>query len=550
MKTVLYTLIFSLSFSFLNAQTLSLTNFATGLDSPVSIAFPPGDDRMFVVEQDGVIQIVSPSGIVNPSPFLDIQGPVYAGGNEQGLLGLAFHPDYANNGYFYVNYTYGNFNNSSTRIARYTVSANPDVADASSEFEIMTISQPYSNHNGGAVEFGPDGYLYIGTGDGGSANDPGNRSQNGTSMLGKMLRIDVDGGSPYAIPADNPFVGDPNVNDEIWSIGLRNPWRYSFDRRNGNLWIADVGQNAWEEIDFESSLSPGGLNYGWRCYEGDHPFNTNGCGPIGDYTGPVFEYANTNSQGCSVTGGYVYRSAEYAGLYGKYLFTDFCSGKFWATDASFNTVELANLSNNSYSCFGEGPCGTLYVGNRNGIIHRVAEDDDCNPVAEILGSSTYNCDNTPFPISLEALCGENLDYQWYLDGNVLPFGTGANYPADQAGVYTVEVIRGACTVSSNTVTIMCDTVIDGLEELADLSGFNLYPNPNNASFQVEFELTKASDLEIRIHNILGAEIYTQTQKMQAGSHQLPIELNAATGVYMISLKTNEGQINRKFVINE
>ncbi len=262
------------SLSYLNAQeTAVLTPFASGFTSPVIITHA-GDSRLFVGNQTGSVFIVDSAGNVNGEPFLDITGKVIYGG-EQGLLGLAFHPDYKNNGYFYVNYI---GEGDSTHISRFTMlSGNPDKADPASEMSILRIEQPYKNHNGGDLAFGPDGYLYIALGDGGSGGDPENRAQNRSVLLGKILRIDVDNGNPYSIPETNPFYGMSSVRNEIWALGLRNPWRFSFDRMTGDLWIADVGQNASEEINFQPAGSQGGENYGWRCYEGLQPFNEDNC---------------------------------------------------------------------------------------------------------------------------------------------------------------------------------------------------------------------------------------------------------------------------------
>lgn len=306
------------------AVDIGMDVFASGFTNPVSISHT-SDDRLFVVEKAGQIKIVEPSGIVLDPPFLSIAAKVGSQGGEQGLLGLAFHPEYASNGYFYVNYT--NLSGT-TVVSRFSVSSDPDSADLGSEQILLTIPQPFDNHNGGDLHFGPDGYLYIFTGDGGSGGDPDNNAQNPQSLLGKILRIDVNQGLPYSIPPDNPFVSDPNVLDEIWALGLRNPWRTSFDRLTGDLWIADVGQSAREEINVEAAGSPGGANYGWRCYEGNLDYNTSGCDAPENYIFPVFDYAHPPH--CAVTGGYVYRGAMYPGLYGRYLLTDYCTGNVWS----------------------------------------------------------------------------------------------------------------------------------------------------------------------------------------------------------------------------
>ena len=273
-------LVFVFAFFFaglLAAQTkIALNVYAGGFTRPVDIV-NAGDSRLFIVEQRGIIKIIDGNGQVLSTPFLDIDARVGSQGNEQGLLGLAFHPDYANNGFFYVNYTN---NSGDTRIARFKVSAdNPNVADPNSEKLLLPVDQPYSNHNAGDLTFGPDGYLYFGLGDGGSGGDPQNNGQTATAYLGKMLRIDVDNGDPYAIPPTNPFKDTDFYLDEIWATGLRNPWRFSFDRLTGDLWIGDVGQDAWEEIDFQPASSTGGENYGWRCYEGNHVYSMSGSCP-------------------------------------------------------------------------------------------------------------------------------------------------------------------------------------------------------------------------------------------------------------------------------
>jgi hypothetical protein len=341
-----------------NAPADDLVIFATGINNPVCITHC-GDSRLFVIDQTGYIYIVDSGGNVYSQPFLDIHERVTYGG-ERGLLGLAFHPDYFTNGYFYVNYV---GEEDSTHISRFSVTeSNPDLADPDSEFQLMTIFQPYSNHKGGDLCFGPDGYLYIGLGDGGSGGDPQNNSQNPMSYLGKMLRIDVDGESPYSIPASNPFYNFPGYLGEIWALGLRNPWRFSFDRLTGDMWIADVGQNAWEEIDFQPASSTGGENYGWRCYEGNQPYNTSGCGPIADYVFPVHVYSH--GEGCSVTGGYVFRGNPSSLYYGRYFFTDYCTDMIWTLRESggdWIREDFGHFPGNSFSTFGEDASGQLYV---------------------------------------------------------------------------------------------------------------------------------------------------------------------------------------------
>ncbi|HCY41496.1 MAG TPA: hypothetical protein DHV48_09100 [Prolixibacteraceae bacterium] len=360
---------FVLIFNVSKAQSDNMSLFASGLSNPVCIT-NAGDSRLFVVDQAGYIRIVDSTGKVNAQPFLDIRSKVVFGG-ERGLLGLAFHPEYKTNGFFYVNYVGAG---DITTISRFRVNpGNPELADASSELILLTVNQPFANHNGGTLIFGPDGYLYIGMGDGGSGGDPGNRAQNPQVLLGKMLRIDVNNGNLYAIPSTNPFRNSPTTLPEIWATGLRNPWKFSFDRLTGDLWIADVGQNAFEEINFQAATSTGGENYGWRCYEGNTVYNTSGCLPASSLTFPVFVYPQ--GADCSVTGGYVFRGNPNSAYYGHYFFADYCSNRIWTltkVDGNWIRTDFGQYSGNSFSTFGEDASGQLYVAGRgSGKIFRV-----------------------------------------------------------------------------------------------------------------------------------------------------------------------------------
>lgn len=352
------------------SQTVGLQTFASGFSSPVAIV-NAGDERLFVVQRGGLIRIVNPNGTINSTPFLTLTSSIVSGG-ERGLLGLAFHPDYATNGRFYVNYTRSG--DGATVIAKYTVSdSDPNVANPASAEVLLTIAQPFSNHNGGSINFGPDGYLYIGMGDGGSGGDPSNYGQNLNSLLGKMLRIDVNGESGYAIPADNPYVGIAG-EDEIWAVGVRNPWKFSFDRQTGDLWIADVGQNAIEEIN-KAASTEAGLNYGWRCYEGNSAYNTSGCGASSNYTFPIAQYTHASTGGCSLTGGYVYRGSTYPALQNKYVFADYCNNKIGYIDVDGGPITwTANAFSGNVVSFGEDVNGELYwVGISNGVISKVID---------------------------------------------------------------------------------------------------------------------------------------------------------------------------------
>ena len=353
-------------FNFTFGQTLSLQSFGTGFSSPVEIAHA-GDSRLFVVEQTGRIKILNTNGSVNATPFLNIS-TIISNGGERGLLGLAFHPNYSSNGYFFVNYTNTSGN---TVISRYSVSGNPDIANTTGQI-LLTITQPYSNHNGGSIKFGPDGYLYIAMGDGGSAGDPGDRAQNINENLGKMLRIDVNSTiAPYYInPTTNPYV-DIAGNDEIWAIGLRNPWKFSFDKLNGDLWIADVGQGVWEEVN-KVSPTLAGVNYGWRCFEANSVYNNTGnCATITGTTAPLVAI-NHNTGACSITGGYVYRGTSYPNLVGKYLFSDYCLGKIGITTSTGATT-FSNTFSGNFVSFGEDITGELYISDIGGTIYKIID---------------------------------------------------------------------------------------------------------------------------------------------------------------------------------
>jgi glucose/arabinose dehydrogenase len=358
-----------LLFSFIasRSEAVHLEQVAS-VDSPVAIApSPDGTGRLFIVQQTGQIRILNGRQLLT-QPFLDVSGLVSCCG-ERGLLGLAFHPNYTNNGFFFIYYT-----NTAGNIAivRYKVSTNPNVANRSSAFRLLTIPHPnFSNHNGGQLQFGPDGFLYIGVGDGGSGGDPNNNAQNLSSLLGKILRIDVNHGNPYGIPGNNPFVGLPQARHEIWAYGCRNPWRFTFDRRNGDLFIGDVGQDNFEEVDWQLSTSRGGINYGWRIMEGRHCYNPAiNCNPTGLKL-PIVEYSH--AIGCSITGGYRYRGQNIPSLAGYYLYGDFCSGQIfrakpipgrWTTSLLMNT-------NLSISTFGQDNAGELYVGNLGGGVYKI-----------------------------------------------------------------------------------------------------------------------------------------------------------------------------------
>jgi glucose/arabinose dehydrogenase len=323
------------------------------------------DGRLFVLEQRGVVWAIQDER-VHPDPFLDIQDRVQSTAFEQGLLGLAFHPQFFANGFFYVNYTRAG---GDTVIARFSASPGSNRADPGSEAALLIVDQPFANHNGGGLEFGPEGLLYLGLGDGGSANDPFGNGQRVDTLLGKLLRIDVNSGDPYSIPADNPFAAGGGV-PEIWAYGLRNPWRFSFDRATGDLYLGDVGQNSWEEIDYLPAGTSGGVNFGWNEREGRHPFASQRTDGLTD---PVAEYANTGFA-CSVTGGEVVRDPSLPGWSGVYLFGDYCSGQVWGLVRDPSGVWQGAVlfsTGLSVSSFGLGADGAVYLVHHGGSIYRL-----------------------------------------------------------------------------------------------------------------------------------------------------------------------------------
>ena len=380
-----YCIIIFLATNLIYSQSVTLESFGPSFNSPVEIKHA-GDERLFIVEKSGKIKILNQNGSVNSTPFLDIEDRVSTNANERGLLGLAFHPNYPENPFFYVNYTN---NSGDTTISKFSVSSDEDIAN-DNETILLVIDQPYANHNGGCINFGPDGNLYIGMGDGGSGGDPQNYSQNTASLLGKMLRINVNSGA-YSIPENNPY------GDEIWSIGLRNPWKFSFDILNGELWIADVGQNEFEEINMVQN-NPGNLNYGWRCYEGNEPYNMSGC-PDDGLTFPVATYSHYNSGDfkCSITGGYVYRGNQISGLDGVYFFADYCSGEIGLLSKNEEDDWDMNLTfpniNGSWVSFGQDFNGELYIASINGGIYKIVDAALSNNNFEI---NSFNYFPNPF----------------------------------------------------------------------------------------------------------------------------------------------------------
>jgi glucose/arabinose dehydrogenase len=404
------------------------------------VATGEGPGSLFVVEQGGVVRIVR-DGIVAPAPLLDLRSLVASGG-ERGLLGLALHPRFAQNGRVFVDYTRAG--DGATVIAEIGTSASP-----ASFRELLTIAQPYENHNGGALRFGPDGYLYIGMGDGGSANDPQNRAQDPQELLGKMLRIDVDGPLPYGIPPGNAYPTPAQGRPEIWALGLRNPWRFAFDRATGDLYIGDVGQGALEEIDFVARGTPGGLNFGWRVMEGSACTGLGGGAPCGSaaFAPPAVTYGH--SQGCSVTGGVVYRGSAVPVMQGRYVFADYCTGRMWAMardrDGAWRSEVLLDTGH-QVGAFGEDSAGEVYWSDlRSGNVYRLAALPSAPIAVEYFNASLGHYFITAFAEEAAALDGGALGGTWTRTGFAFPVA-----PPGDASAVDVCRLFGTPHVGPNT----------------------------------------------------------------------------------------------------
>lgn len=528
----------------LSAQDVSpvfdfeLEQIATGLTRPCEIVNDGiHPNRMYVLEQPGRIRLMDLEGNISPSPFLDISSQVNSSGNEQGLLGLAFSPDFAENGHFFVNYTQSQGSVTRTRVTRFTAAApNFTQADPNSEVLVLDFIQDFGNHNGGQLDFGPDGYLYIATGDGGSGGDPNNRSQDLESFLGKLLRIDVSE-LPYSIPPDNPFIDNADALDEIWAYGLRNAWKNAFDEETGDLYIADVGQNAVEELNFQPASSLGGENYGWRCYEGSQAFNLSGCGDAAEYVFPVSEYTHPsvgNGNRCSVTGGRVYRGSAYPLLTGKYFMTDWCSGEYWILwqeEGEWQEFLSPDILTSQIVAFGPDLDGEIYVvrGGLNGSVHKLTEN--CSSLTPELGV----IENT-----LNALPDDAVSYEWYLDGVFLTETEDASLEAEENGIYTVLVTAAnGCRALSN------EELIGGMsvEDLRQ-GRLGIFPNPASDEIRIraDFGSYGAENAEVMIFSAEGKLV--KRERIHSSSRGDVRVLNTADlnpGFYIVRVES-EGRL--------
>lgn len=461
---------------------LRLQEFSEGYMEPLGIE-NAGDSRLFIVERGGKIWICDSNGTKSAKPFLNISSLVGTADDEQGLLGLAFDPDYSINGFFYVNYT---DHNGDTHISRFKVSnGNPNKAKMSTELNLLTIDQPFVNHNGGCLRFGQNAYLYIALGDGGDAGDPFNNAQDPTTLLGKMLRIDVRTadatmGTNYSIPPTNPFVNTSGYRPEIWATGLRNPWRFSFDALNGDLYIGDVGQNLWEEINFQPASSMGGENYGWSCWEGAHFYKSDCDANATPATFPIAEYPHTDAADCSgtVISGFVYRGTQFPNMYGKLIYADFCTGDFRTVYKKHNVWQNRFLTTEEpfeYTSFGTDINGELYVTDIGGgeILHVVDSAE--------LGLRSSN----------------------------------------QSGFKPSQTI----------------------DELT------LFPNPNSGQFTVEFNTSQRGKYTVTITNQIGQLVLSETKPAEIGVNQWIFSSDKfLNGIYVLQIATPEGAIYKKFSV--
>jgi glucose/arabinose dehydrogenase len=558
----------------ISTRQLRTMRVASGLSKPLFVTSPPADSsRLFIVEQNsGQIKILS-GGMVLPTAFLDIGDLITSSGNEQGLLGLAFHPDYSSNGYFFVNYTdtLGN-----TTVARYKLSGDPNQAEPDSQLVILNITQPFANHNGGMLVFGPgDGYLYIGTGDGGAGGDPGNRAQDDGELLGKMLRIDVDGGSPYGIPPDNPFVGAVDSLDEIWAKGFRNPWRFSFDRVTHDLYIADVGESAWEEVDFQVSSSTGGENYGWRLMEGDHCYNppTN-CDP-GGLTDPIHEYSHGGDPNrCAIVGGFVYRGEAIPDLQGTYFFADDCSGQIWSfrydgdnlTEFTDRTAELdpgSGMSIDQISSFGEDAAGELYIVDLDGEVYKITYVQGLHLVSIVDFDFVPQVDTIAVGDSVRwtnngtSSHTTTSDTKSLWDSGTLSPGESFTFQFDTPGSYPYH-----CEFHpSMTGTIVVQSGSGVKDETGDRerpSEFVLsqnYPNPFNPATKIEFTLAEPGFVTLKIYDLGGRVVRTLVSQQLSPGYKSVIwdgknqdGRDVASGVYFCRLKVGDFSQSKKMLL--
>jgi glucose/arabinose dehydrogenase len=544
--------LFSLFNSNLLSQPILQFTEVSNLDLAAPVDFVHAGDgtgRVFLVERSGTIKVFDSNfGLLNN--FLTVDGIACCG--EQGLLSMAFHPDYETNRYFFVYYTNSE---GGIEVARYrTFENDPNTADPDSRQTILTVPKPvpFTNHNGGDLNFGPDGMLYFAIGDGGSGGDPRNYAQRSDSLLGKMVRIDVDDfNSPpyYTVPADNPYANSPDTLPEIWAFGLRNPWRWSFDRATGDMWIADVGQGNWEEVNFRPAGNTGGVNYGWRCYEGDHPYGT-GCQVAGTYVPPIFNYSHSDTGGISITGGFVYRGTKYPNLVGYYVCADYNSGNGWLihqNEDEFDSTRVDNFPTQIVS-FGETEDGELYMVLLNGTVYEVGTSGSL-PVTLLSFNAKQEDGATDLTWTTEE--EENLShYEVQYSTNGVDFQTAGKVTATGASSYAYAhehtlsstlYYRLKIVDTDNSFKYSTIIKVEPLQVL--IKGF-VQPNiiQNNV---LRINLKRSFD-EIAIINLNGKLLWKQSIKGRSGIIQFPLHI--AKGTYVVRFSGKDGLMSERLVV--
>lgn len=557
-RLILFTLTLSTT---LHAQPqLDFNSIVSGLSFPVDVVNAgDGSNRLFVAQHNGIIRIYNGTALL-PQSFIDLSGVTTENG-EQGFLSIAFHPQYTTNRQFFVLYTASGTGN--VTLARYTTSTgDPNVADAGSGVILLSLPKPAgrTNHNGGKLNFGNDGYLYLGTGDGGGAGDPDFLSQNGLSYMGKLLRINVTNvNTPpyYTIPIDNPFIADATVLDEVYARGLRNPWRWSFDRTTHDLWIADVGQSAWEEVNFVAANATAGLNYGWRCYEGTHDFNTtSGCLPISNYTSPIFEYPhNSTTGGFSITGGYVYRGPDYPALTGYYICADYISGNVWKIkpdgSGGWNATIQAGLPG-SITGFGEAENGALYAVSSTGTLYKVQASASLpvtltnftgrlrDGTVTLTWKTSFEQDNKSFEVEYSN-DGTNFQKIGTVAATGSPNGSSYNYlhtvAINGTAWYRLKMIEQSGTWTySNIITI----------QVTDASANTVYPTViNNGVLSLKLD---GSFQSVTLVGSDGRVLLQRDIRGRTGRVDLVLPVNAK-GICMVQLQgTGQTPVIQKVII--
>lgn len=541
--TSFFSIVFLCSAFAFSQDKIQFKTIATGFDQATSIV-DAGDGRMFVLERKGKIKIVNSTGSVETRPFLNILSYLQYFGGEQGLLGMALSPDYTHDRTFYIFYT----DTSPVGypvVSRYKVSENDaDSADALSQERLLRWQHLFRNHNGGHLCFGADGYLYIGSGDGGSTGDPSGHGQKINTLLGKILRVDVNTDSSYFIPPDNPFANasDTTVKKEIWHYGLRNPWKYSFDRITNEMWIGDVGQDAWEEIDKQPE-GIGGLNFGWRCREGSHNFIPADCDSSDNLINPVYEYAHDTTAFCtSVTGGYVYRGALVKKLFGKYIWAELCENNLLSLEIdSPYTASLLKDSVNTVTTFGEDKYGELYLTpySSSGDLLKIVDTVDCSPVAVVFPQQTINLCNQP--AELFTPYNPALTYQWYRNTVTIPNQVNSTLQTSIPGIYSVKVNKG-----EGCETLSEEFIVD---ECLNPDEINIlvYPSPGSGMIKVFFSKFYSAEIEMHIFDVSGRKIADSNLIVSKENTTTLNVSGLSNGIYFFDFVTRSGTFTKKFI---